>query len=150
MILGGTSMTDLKKQCFANSEIRLGWSEVDDDDVDGDFVGDEKVSWNAKHMVSDFKNTMEIGDIVVIEKSNKSIDAIGVVTGDLAIYFFQHVDGADQLGRFIQPVEMHDDFLLAGHGHVAAIPAVCCPQFVDDFAKIVVIHVERPILSVNP
>ena len=33
-------------------------------------------------MVSDFKNTMEIGDIVVIEKSNKSIDAIGVVTGD--------------------------------------------------------------------
>ena len=82
MILGGTSMTDLKKQCFANSEIRLGWSEVDDDDVDGDFVGDEKVSWNAKHMVSDFKNTMEIGDIVVIEKSNKSIDAIGVVTGD--------------------------------------------------------------------
>ncbi len=82
MILGGTGMTELKKQCFANNEIRLGWSEVDDDDVDGDFVGDEKVSWNAKHMVFDFKNTMEIGDIVVIEKSSKSIDAIGVITGE--------------------------------------------------------------------
>ena len=74
MILGGTGMTELKKQCFANNEIRLGWSEVDDDDVDCDFVGDEKASWNAKHMVSDFKNTMEIGDIVVIEKNIKSID----------------------------------------------------------------------------
>ena len=82
MILGGTGMTELKKQCFANNEIRLGWSEVDDDDVDCDFVGDEKASWNAKHMVSDFKNTMEIGDIVVIEKNIKSIDAIGVIAGE--------------------------------------------------------------------
>lgn len=82
MILGGTGMTELKKQCFAQNEIRLGWSEVVDDDVDGNFIADEKVSWNAKHMVSDFKNTMEVGDIVVIEKSNKSIDAIGVITGE--------------------------------------------------------------------
>ena len=82
MILGGTGMTELKRQCFANNEIRLGCSEVDDDDVDGDFVGDEKVSVNAKHMLSDFKNTMEVGDIVVTEKTNKSIDGIGVVTGE--------------------------------------------------------------------
>ena len=82
MILGGTGMTELKKQCFENSEIRLGWSEVNDDDVDGDFVGDENASWNAKHMVYDFKNVMEVGDIVVIEKNNKSIDAIAVVTGE--------------------------------------------------------------------
>ena len=82
MILGGTGMTELKKQCFENDEIRLGWSEVDDDDVDGDFVADDKVSWNAKHMVADFKNSMEVGDVVVIEKNNKSIDAIGIITGD--------------------------------------------------------------------
>ena len=82
MILGGTGMTELKKQCFANNEIRLGWSEVDDDNANGDIVSDEKTSWNAKHMVSDFKNTMEIGDIVIIEKSNKSIDAVGVITGE--------------------------------------------------------------------
>lgn len=82
MILGGAGMTDLKKQCFENDEIRLGWTEVEDKDVDGDFIGDDNASWNAKHMVSDFKNTMEIGDIVVIEKNNKSIDAIGVITGE--------------------------------------------------------------------
>ena len=84
MILGGTGMTELKKQCFENDEIRLGWTEVEDKDVDGDFIGDDNASWNAKHMVSDFKNTMEIGDIVVIEKNNKSIDAIGVITGEYA------------------------------------------------------------------
>ena len=82
MILGGTGMTELKKQCFENDEIRLGWSEVEDDDIDGDFVADEKVSWNAKHMVSDFKNSMEVGDVVVIEKNKTSIDAIGIITGE--------------------------------------------------------------------
>ncbi len=82
MILGGTGLTDLKRDCFENNEIRLGWSEVDDEDVAGDFVGDDKISWNAKHMVFDFISTMEIGDIVVIEKNNRSIDAIGVIAGE--------------------------------------------------------------------
>ena len=81
MLLGGTGMTDLKEKCFANNEIRLGWSEVADDEVQEDFATDSKSSWNAKHMVYDFINSMEIGDIVVIEKTKKSIDAIGVVTG---------------------------------------------------------------------
>lgn len=82
MILGGTGMTELKKRCFANNEIRLGWNEVNDVDVDGDFVSDDISSWNAKHMVFDFINTMEIGDMVVVEKTNKSIDAIGLITGN--------------------------------------------------------------------
>ena len=82
MLLGGTGMTDLKKQCFANNEVRLGFTEVDDEDIEGDIVSDSKSSWQAKHMVYDFKNTMEIGDIVVIEKTNTSIDAIGVITGE--------------------------------------------------------------------
>ena len=82
MLLGGTGMTQLKQQCFANDEIRLGFTEVKDDNVEDDFTGDTNASWQAKHMVYDFKNTIEIGDIVVIEKDNKSIDAIGVVTGD--------------------------------------------------------------------
>ncbi len=82
MILGGPGDTDLKKECFERNEIRLGWSEVDDTDVEGDFYGDSNSSWQAKHMVYDFKNVMEIGDIVVIEKNNSSIDAIGVITGE--------------------------------------------------------------------
>ena len=82
MILGGTGETPLKRECFEKNEIRLGWSEVSDEDAEGDFIGDSNGSWQAKHMVSDFKNTMEIGDLVVIEKSNTSIDAIGVITGE--------------------------------------------------------------------
>ena len=82
MILGGSGMTDLKQYCFENNQIRLGWHEVSDDDVDGDYTGDDVASWNAKHMVYDFKNTMEIGDVVLIEKNNRSIDAIGVITGE--------------------------------------------------------------------
>ncbi len=81
MILGGAGMTDLKKQCFEKNEIRLGWSEIDDDSGN-DYADDNGVSWQGKHMVYDFKNTMEVGDIVVIEKTNKSIDAIGIVSGD--------------------------------------------------------------------
>lgn len=82
MLLGGTGMTELKKECFENNEIRLGWSRVSDDDAQEDFEIDSSASRKAKRMVYDFKNSMEIGDIVVIEKSNKSIDAIGVITGD--------------------------------------------------------------------
>lgn len=82
MILGGTGMTGLKRNCFDHGEIRLGWSEVQDNEVDGEFFGDDKTSWNAKHMVADFKNSMEIGDIVVVEKTAKSIDAIGVITSE--------------------------------------------------------------------
>ena len=82
MLLGGTGMTDLKRRCFANNEIRLGFTEVNDDDVEADIIGDSEASWPAKHMVYDFISTVEIGDIVVIEKDNRSIDAIGVVSGD--------------------------------------------------------------------
>ena len=77
MILGGSGITEIKKECFENNEVRLGWSEIDDNAPD-----DNDVSWQGRHMVDDFKNNVEIGDIVVIEKNLKSIDAIGVVTGD--------------------------------------------------------------------
>lgn len=81
MILEGTGKTSLKKECFSNGCIRLGWSEIDDKDVAGDYAGDETASWNAKHMVFDFINSMEIGDIVIIEKTLTQIDAVGVITG---------------------------------------------------------------------
>ena len=82
MLLGGTGMTELKTRCFANNEIRIGFTEVNDNEVEADIIGDSAASWQAKHMVYDFKYTVEIGDIVVIEKDNRSIDAIGVVTGE--------------------------------------------------------------------
>ena len=82
MILGGTGQTGLKQECFEKGEIRLGWSEVSDEEAENYTIGDISVSRFAKRMVSDFMNTMEIGDLVLIEKTNRSIDAIGVVTGE--------------------------------------------------------------------
>ena len=82
MILGSTGPNKIKAQCFTEGVIRLGWDEVKDEDIEGDYVGDESSSWNGKHMVDDFKNNMEIGDIVVIEKSNKSIDAVGAIISE--------------------------------------------------------------------
>lgn len=99
MILGGPGMTELKKQCFANDEIRLGWSVVTDDEVEGDFSSDSKSSWTAKHMVADFRNAMEVGDVVVIEKTSRSIDAIGVITGD---YVYDKSAGRYPRSRAVQ------------------------------------------------
>lgn len=82
MILGGTGMTDLKRQCFKNGEIRLGRVEVKEEDANGGFTGKAGMFGHSKHIMYDFQNTMEIGDVVVIEKNSKSIDAIGVITGD--------------------------------------------------------------------
>lgn len=82
MILGGTGMTPIKQKCFENNEIRLGFREISDDNLCRDYDATGKISQSAIRMISDFKNTMEIGDIVVIEKNNKSIDAIGIITGD--------------------------------------------------------------------
>ncbi len=97
MILGGTGMTKIKRQCFDYGEIRVGFHEIEDNEVEGDFIGDEKSSWNAKHMVYDFIHTMEVGDIVVVEKSNKSIDAIGIVDGDY--YYDDHSDDYRRVRR---------------------------------------------------
>lgn len=82
MLLGGTGTTAIKQECFENGEVRLGFDEVDDLDIQGEYFDDEKSSYQAKKMVDYFINSVEIGDIIVTEKTNKSIDAIGVVTGD--------------------------------------------------------------------
>lgn len=59
----------------------LCFNTISDDDVSGEFTGDDSGSWNAKHMVYDFIYSMEIGDIVVVAKSLTKIDAIGIITG---------------------------------------------------------------------
>ena len=57
MILGGSGMTEVKKHCFANDEVRLGWNNIDDVVVDRGFAGDEKISSKGISMVSDFKHS---------------------------------------------------------------------------------------------
>ena len=152
MILGGTGMTALKKQCFENGEIRLGWSEVDDDDVDGDFVADDKISWNAKHMVSDFKNSMEVGDLVVIEKSNKSIDAIGVITGE---YLYDKSQDRYPRSRAVEWLVKDIDqdilqFLPNGRKMLSRFPVFSFDYIgMDAISKILNKYLDEPVMDVE-
>lgn len=78
MILGGPNSTSLKQECFRNNEVRIGWTEF----KDGQWEDSEELTWRAKQMLHAFIYEMEPGDVVFIEKSSRSIDAIGVVAGD--------------------------------------------------------------------
>lgn len=76
--LGGSGMNFVKRDCFDNGRIRIGWDEFDEDLLNG---ADEPTG-NTKNILNDFNNEMEIGDIIFSLKNQKNIDAIGIVTGD--------------------------------------------------------------------
>ena len=78
MLLGGPGMTSLKEECFSKNEVRIGWTEIED----VDWEDDEIISWRSRQMLYAFTYEMEPGDIVLIEKDSKSIDAIGIIAGD--------------------------------------------------------------------
>lgn len=81
MLLGGTGTSKTKRECFEKGVIRLGCRDIKDEEI----LTDDGASQNRNghfRMVYDFINTVEIGDIVFSAKTLKSIDAIGVVTGD--------------------------------------------------------------------
>ena len=77
MFLGGSGNTSVKAECFQNNEIRLGFHDISDDNLD-----DLGVNSCKKRMITSFINLMEVGDLVLIAENTKSIDAIGVITGD--------------------------------------------------------------------
>lgn len=81
MLLGGTGTSKTKRECFEQGVIRLGCSDIKDEEILTD-DGDSQNRNGHFRMVYDFINTVEIGDIVFSAKTLKSIDAIGVVTGD--------------------------------------------------------------------
>lgn len=85
VLLDGTGVSDLKKRCFEEGSIRIGWNQCPDyisDDTEG--VNDKE-----RRILLNFQDEMSVGDIVVTERSNNTIDGIAVVTGD---YEFDKVD----------------------------------------------------------
>ena len=82
MLLGGTGSTDIKQYCFDNNEIRFEWDKISDSDILSDSPEGTEVDKFAKHQITNFIYSMEVGDIVIIAKSITTIDAIGVITGD--------------------------------------------------------------------
>ena len=77
MLLDGTGYSAVKEDCFRNNCIKLGFKEYKDDDL-----GSSDATAKARKMIFQFKEEMQIGDVVLIEKTFHSIDAIGVVTGE--------------------------------------------------------------------
>ena len=78
ILLDGTGVSELKTRCFEEGSIRIGWHESPE------FITEETEGLNDKvrRILLNFQDEMEVGDIVVAERSNKSIDGIGIVTGD--------------------------------------------------------------------
>lgn len=74
--LKGTGDNPIRKDCFKNNCIRIGYKEVPEQEDWDNYTGAGKSCLDA------FINRMKIGDIVMTCYSNTTIDAIGVVTGD--------------------------------------------------------------------
>lgn len=76
--LGGSKENSVKRDCFNNNRIRIGW------DSYGETLNEETdySQYGGKMILSRFMNEMRNGDIVLVLYDEETIDAIGVVTGD--------------------------------------------------------------------
>lgn len=78
--LMGTGDNPVRTDCMKNDYIRIGWDKY------GPIISDEtdwsKHNGEGKQILDAFINKMKIGDIVLSCYTNRTIDAIGVVTGD--------------------------------------------------------------------
>lgn len=78
VLLDGTGVSDLKKQCFEDGTIRIGWK-----NWPGEITSaTEGLNDKVRRILLNFQDEMEVGDIVVVERSNKTIDGIGIIAGD--------------------------------------------------------------------
>lgn len=78
--LSGTGDNPIRSDCMKNGYIRIGW------DGYGENITEE-TDWSihngeGKTILNAFINTMKIGDIVMSCYSSRTIDAIGIVTGE--------------------------------------------------------------------
>lgn len=75
--LQGTGNNPIRTDCMTHGRIRLGWDEY------GPEITDETQYTNGGKIVLDaFINKMQVGDYVLSCFSARTIDAIGIVTGD--------------------------------------------------------------------
>lgn len=72
-----TGENDIRKDCMENNRIRIGFDKY------GEIINDETIfDDGGSRVLSAFIDKMEIGDIVLSCYSEKTIDAIGVVTSE--------------------------------------------------------------------
>ena len=78
VLLDKRDISDLKKKCFEEGSIRIGWDK-EPETITTDTVGLNEM---ARRVLLNFQDEMDIGDIIVTQRSNKTIDGIGIVMGD--------------------------------------------------------------------
>ena len=90
LYLGGSQNPSIKTECFSNNEIRIGFCDIRDEDLEDT----EAKNVGARQMLDSFINKMKIDDIVLIAKDSKHIDAIGIITGD-----YEYEESRDDYAR---------------------------------------------------
>lgn len=75
--LAGTGENEVRKECMDNNHIRIGW-----DNYGPDIADEIETIPQGRAVLNAFINTMQIGDVILSCFSSKTIDAIGIVTGD--------------------------------------------------------------------
>ncbi|MGM2820520.1 AAA family ATPase [Bacillus cereus group sp. Bce001] len=77
VLLEGTGQTKLKEECFKNGYIKIGWAKQDP------FINEQNDSVNGtvRRILLNFQEEMQEQDLVFIQRSNTTIDAIGIIDG---------------------------------------------------------------------
>ena len=87
--LGGTGDNPTRADCLKNGHIRIGWAEYGDVNFEEFDAFDPNLG--GKIILRKFQSEMQPGDIVVSCYSNRTTDAIGIVTGD----YEYHAEGGE-------------------------------------------------------
>ena len=74
--LEGTGDNPTRSECMENNHIRIGWDRY------GENISDSTDYDGGKAVLNAFYNRMQLGDIVMSCYSSKTIDAVGVITGE--------------------------------------------------------------------
>lgn len=75
--LEGAGDSKTKQDCFENNRIRIGWTNLDKHVTEESKID----SSGVRRTLNYFEYSMEEGDLVVVLKDQRSIDAIGVIDG---------------------------------------------------------------------
>ena len=79
------SINDVKKDCFENGRVRIGWDQNPSDE-------------NGQRCLRNLSQDMQVGDIILSFKTNRSIDAIGVVNDSGYVWLEEEGDYKNSLG----------------------------------------------------
>lgn len=74
--LKGAGNNQIRTECMENGHIRIGWN------GEGEIISDDYTQYGDNPILNAFYNRMQIGDIVMSCYSSRTIDAIGVITGE--------------------------------------------------------------------